>query len=287
MDCEKINPISFKISVTAWSLSDAAAGLHREEIARFWIHAPDDALEMLWDSVFGEATRLLMAQLTAGTGFSSGQLQLREELFGVMRQGFNQPGAVKVIIAAFLLSPPGTLTISDPETKMPAWLLPTYRQFYEIKPPASTPVPPQSTPSTLREFAANRIQLNRLLGLSNLYYIDPEDHEIRQDLQCLRLLLCQLILDCPPQELDSLFQPDLAERYWALVRSGIQNESILPDEEALQEIALSKPQELRSLLVALCYQLPNPSILDQVPVDMPGWFLSGCQELIAQAQFTA
>ena len=287
MDCEKISPISFKIFVTAWSLSDAAAGLHREEIARFWIHAPDDALEMLWDSVFGETTRLLISQLTPLTAFSSAELQLRAELFGVMRQGFNQPVAVKTMIAAFLLSPPGTLTISNPETKMPAWLLPTYRQVYEVTPPAEAPVITPSPPSTLQEFAASRIQLNRLLGLSNLYYIDPEDQEIRQDLQGLRMILCQLILDCPPQELDGLFQPDLADRYWALVRSGIQSEAILPAEETIKDFALSQPNDLRSLLVALCYQQPSPSILDQVPIDVPGWLLSSCLELMGQIQITA
>ena len=170
---------------------------------------------------------------------------------------------------------------------MPAWLLPTYRQTYAIQPPAAAPVLTQSTPSTLLEFAASRIQLNRLLGLSNLYYIDPKDEEIRQDLQSLRLLLCQLILACPPLELESIFSPDLADRYWALVRSGIQGVIILPDEEAIQDIALSQPQELRSLLVALCYQQPSPSILDQVPIDLPGWLLSGCLELMGQTKLTA
>ena len=268
----------------AWSLSEVAAGQYREEVARFWIHAPDDALEMLWDSVFGEATRLLIGQLTPLTAFSSGQLQLREELFGLMRQGFNQPGAVKTMIAAFLLSPPSTLTISDPETKMPTWLLPTYRQTYQIQPAAPAPVLSQSPPLTLQEFAANRIQLNRLLGLSNLYYIDPEDQEIRKDLQSLRLLLCQLILDCPGQKLEGLFQPELAERYWALVRSGIQTVPTLPDEETIKDFAFSKPDDLSSLLVALCYQQPSQSILDQFPINVPGWLLSGCQELIGQTE---
>ena len=273
--------------MTVWSLSDATAGQHREEVARFWIHAPDDALEMLWDSVFGETTRLLISQLTPLTAFSPAELQLREEMLGVMRQGFNQPGAVKTMITAFLLSPPGTLTISDPETKMPAWLLTIYRQIYEVTPPAAAPVITPSPPLTLQEFAASRIHLNRLQGLSNLYYIDPEDEEIRQDLQSLRLLLCQLILDCPPQELDGLFQPDLADRYWALVRSGIQTVPTLPDEKTIKDVAFCQPKDLRSLLVALCYKQPSPAILDQVPIDVPGWLLSGCLELMGQTQITA
>ena len=39
------------------------------------------------------------------------------------------------------------------------------------------------------ELVGNRIQLNRLLGLSNLYYIDPEDHEILQELRQVRMSL--------------------------------------------------------------------------------------------------
>ena len=268
-----------------WTLSNPATGLHREEIARFWVHAPEDALEMLWDSVFGEATRLLITQLTPLTAFSPAEMQLREELFEVMRQGFTQPGVVKVMIAAFLLSPPGTLQISAPETKMPAWLLSTYRQIYEIQPAA--PAPAQSPPSSLKEFAANRIQLNRMLGLSNLYYIDPEDQEICQDLQRLRLLLCQLILDCPALEIDELFKPELSVPYWALVQSGIQGETIQPYEEVIKNIAFSQPNDLPSLLVALCYQQPTPSMLDQVPIDVPGWLHTGCLELMGQTQITA
>ena len=43
--------------------------------------------------------------------------------------------------------------------------------------------------ATLHELVGNRIQLNRLLGLSNLYYIDPEDQEILQELRQVRLSL--------------------------------------------------------------------------------------------------
>ena len=43
----------------------------------------------------------------------------------------------------------------------------------------------------------NRIQLNRLLGLSNLYYIDPEDEEILQELRQVRMSLIEAIERCP------------------------------------------------------------------------------------------
>ena len=71
-------------------------------------------------------------------------------------------------------------------------------------------------PSTLQELVGNRIQLNRLLGLSNLYYIDPEDQEILQELRQVRLSLIEAIERCPESELEGLWATDLGDRYWAL-----------------------------------------------------------------------
>ena len=75
-------------------------------------------------------------------------------------------------------------------------------------------------PATLQELVGNRIQLNRLLGLSNLYYIDPEDQEILQELRQVRMSLIEAIERCPEHELESIWGTDLGDRYWALVRSG-------------------------------------------------------------------
>ena len=103
--------------------------------------------------------------------------------------------AVQLLIVNFLYSPPGLLRIQNPEANIPSWLLPDYQSLYENVPsmPAAAPaaqVPSQAQkvpetslpkpdfgvfPATLQELVGNRVQLNRLLGLSNLYYIDPED----------------------------------------------------------------------------------------------------------------
>ena len=52
----------------------------------------------------------------------------------------------------------------------------------------------------------NRIQLNRLLGLSNLYYIDPEDEEILNELRQVRMSLIEAIERCPEQELERIWE---------------------------------------------------------------------------------
>ena len=93
-------------------------------------------------------------------------------------------------------------------------------------------------PDTLQELVGNRIQLNRLLGLSNLYYIDPDDQEILQELRQVRLSLIGAIERCPESELETIWATDLGDRYWALVRSGIQKESLTPAEDQKKQAAI-------------------------------------------------
>ena len=52
------------------------------------------------------------------------QIALRNRLGEFLRGGFQQPGAVKAVLATFLLSPPGQFRIINPESHLPSWLIP-------------------------------------------------------------------------------------------------------------------------------------------------------------------
>ena len=301
----------------AWTVTSAVAGNKRDELAQFWLAAPEDVVESLWNSHVGEATRQLTAQLTPTTYLPPEQVALREKLGAVLQQGLQQPGAIKTLIANFLFSPPGQLRIADPEANLPAWLVPGYRALYEqgsqgtipgtsptgmpqqvapTQPAVAAPEAPDFgvIPSSLREFASNRIQLNRLLGLSNLYYIDPEDQEIQQELRQLRLQLAQLILQCPEQELEAHFQGDFSDRYWALVRSGVQKEPLQAVEQQLREQVTQRlqpaqgggfgtPGAVNAFLVAMTLFEPGSMQVDQPQQKLPGWLLQGYHDVFAQA----
>ena len=304
--------------MNAWTVSSAVAGNRRDELAQFWLAAPDDILENLWQSPVGDATRQLVAQLTPSTYFTPAQVELRERLARELQQGLQQPGAIKRMIANFLFSPPGKLRIANPQANLPGWLVPGYAALYEQGQPgfvpqatqavrqAPTPMPVASPtpvtpkpdfgtfPSTLQEFANNRIQLNRLLGLSNLYYIDPQDQEILQELRQLRLQLSQLILSCPEQQLEGVFGGDLADRYWALVRSGVQKEALQPAEEQLKNAVTTKlspssgggfgiPGAVNAFLVAMAFYEPSSMQVEGAEHKLPGWLLPGYREVFAQA----
>lgn len=289
----------------AWSVSSAVAGNRRDELARFWLAAPDDVLESLWHSAVGEATRQLVARLTPSSYFTPEQVELRNRLACELQGGLQQPGALKRMIANFLFSPPGQLRIANAQANLPAWLVPGYAALYEqgqavaAAPPQPTPVTAPrpdfgALPTTLKEFASNRIQLNRLLGLSNLYYIDPEDQEILTELRQLRLQFCQLVLKQPEQDLERLFSGDLADRYWALVRSGIQNEALDASEIQLRDAVTQRlqpsqgggfgtPGALNAFLVAMAFFAPGSMQVQDAEVKLPSWLLPGYREVFAAA----
>jgi hypothetical protein len=273
--------------MNAWTLLDAITGNRRDELARFWINAPDDALEHLWCGPIGVATKNLIGQLTPNTQFSQAQLQLRGQLAERLKQGLRQPGALKLMMASFLFMPPGKLKIVHPELNFPAWLLPDYRLLYEQQ---TSPQPQAGTvtsldfPASLGDFATNRIQLNRLLGLSNLYYIDPEDKEILQELRELRLKLARLILEAPADQVRQTFSSELGDRYIALLRSGIQCEDLLPAEETLTKELLQRlpswPQyqndkglDASSFIVAMGFFEPKLWASGLMNSKAPDWIL--------------
>ena len=139
----------------------------------------------------------------------------------------------------------------------------------------------------------NRIQLNRLLGLSNLYYIDPEDQEILHELRQVRLSLIEAIERCPEQQLESIWATDLGDRYWALVRSGIQKEAMTPTEEQKKHAVTQKlnpasgggfgtPGAINAVLVAMVLFEPGTMKFNDAEQKLPAWLLPSYQQIFAQ-----
>ena len=148
-------------------------------------------------------------------------------------------------------------------------------------------------PSTLQELVANRLQLNRLLGLSNLYYIDPDDQEIVAELSDLRRQFVDAIKLCPESELEQLWGTELGERYWALVRSGFQKEPLNADDENRKQQAVNMlnpglgggfgtPGSLNAFLIVMVYFLPGSMKVDDASRKIPSWLLSGYEEIFAK-----
>ena len=299
--------------IKPWRLDSSDFAAQRQRLAEFWLAAPEDYLESLWRSPLGTTTCQLVQRLKPSSNFSSDEVSLRDRLNEILRKGLERPGCVQVLISTFLFSPPGLFSIQGPERYLPEWLLSDYHKLYsqaaqEQEPkvfsstavndsPLSPAVSPTSPdfgffPATLQDLQANRLQLNRLLGLSNLYYIDPEDHEIRLELEKIRNEFSIAILNCVESELESLWQSDLGDRYWALVRSGIQKEPLDGQAQAIKDQVTHKltpstgggfgqPGAVNAMLVAMLYFVPGSMKVDGADQKLPGWLLPGYKEIFA------
>ena len=288
-----------------WSLSSCANLNQRDQLAAFWLAAPEDFLPTLWSSPVGEATKAMVRALKADTVFSSEQVALRNAVGQRLSAGLQAPMAIKLLLANFLYSPPGLLKIADAASQLPDWLLADYRALYEhaastdqTQPSAqaATELPQPDFgvfPSTLQELVGNRIQLNRLLGLSNLYYIDPEDKEILHELRQVRMSLIEAIESCPEQQLQGIWETDLGDRYWALVRSGIQAEAMTPTEEMKKHAVTEKlnpsagggfgtPGAINAVLVAMVLFEPCSMRISDAEHKLPAWLLPSYQQIFAK-----
>jgi len=294
------------LPIEPWALSHCVAQQQRDQLLRFWLAAPADQLEALWNAGFGQVSRALIQQLTSDHAFTPEQVSLREAIGARLNQGgLSQPLAPQLMLANFLLSPPGLLRINNADQFFPAWLSAAYRDLYESAPrpastaPSATPPAPQAPdfgtfPASLQELVGNRIQLNRLLGLSNLYYIDPEDQEIRHELEQVRSALADAIDRCPESALEQLWATDLGDRYWALVRSGIQKEELGGADNSRKQAAVARldsnggggfgtPGATNAFLIAMLYFLPGSMRVDGAEHKLPAWLLPHYQQVFAQA----
>ena len=294
------------IPVQPWLSSQALSRGDRDHLARFWLAAPEDLLETFWTGALGEATRGLIQQLNPQFPFTTDQVEFRDELNKILQKGLDQPCACQTLLATFLYSPRGKFKIASPDKWLPAWLLPHYLALYEdgfseqpisAEATALSDVPEPDFgefPSSLQELLTNRIQLNRMLGLSNLYYIDPEDQEICQELMQLRQQFSAALKACNETELESLFATDLGDRYWAMVRSGIQKESMSQEDERIKQEAVvrllpsegggfGKPGAVNAFLVAMLFYVPGTMKVDDAEEKVPAWLLEGYKEVFAKS----
>ena len=194
--------------------------------------------------------------------------------------GCETPEGWAVLLALFPFFPPDQLKVEDAAAKLPSWLHTLYAARYEASEPSQPALSNTGNPAF-----EDRIFLNRILGLSNLYYIDPEDQEILQELREVRLQTVQLILSVGRDELGRQFQSDFGDRFWAMAQSGIQKENLDANEvqqrDAIQRWLSETPNSLHQdggiqrFAAVLLFSPPGSVRLADPNSNLPAWFLDG------------
>ena len=123
----------------SWTTSSASSAEGcRDELIQFWLSSPVDLLETLWELKFGKLTIACINDLTPSFSFSPEQVDLRNRIGAFLSEnGLSHPLAQNLMLANFLLSPPGLLKINNVSTYFPVWLVEIYNSIYESSSDAS------------------------------------------------------------------------------------------------------------------------------------------------------
>tara|TARA_Y100001954_G_scaffold183900_1_gene196286 strand:- start:307 stop:1173 length:867 start_codon:yes stop_codon:yes gene_type:complete len=260
------------------------------ELSHFLAKAPTDFLEPLLSSPFGRVYRLFLDRCCKEQLSGTAAENRRNELSQQLRQvGCETPEGWAVLLALFPFFPPDQLKVEDAAAKLPSWLHELYLARYQ----APDTSPPPESPAGSSAFE-DRIFLNRILGLSNLYYIDPEDQEILQELREVRLQTVQLMISTGSDELGRQFQSDFGDRFWAMAQSGVQKEALDANEvqqrDAMQQWLSQTPNSLHQdggiqrFAAVLLFNPPGTVRLADPDRNLPAWFTDGYKRYCSMAQ---
>ncbi|MEB3241804.1 MAG: hypothetical protein VKJ31_07155, partial [Synechococcus sp.] len=262
-------------------------------ISQFFLHAPSDFLEPLIASPFGRVYKLFLERCCreklSGTSSESQRNQLSQQL---RQTGCDNPAGWATLLALFPYFPHNQLKVEDALSKLPRWLYELYEARYEQNNGGTVSTDQPSAPTGQPAFN-DRIFLNRMLGLSNLYYIDPEDQEILQELREVRLQTVELMLSVDRDELARQFQADFGDRFWAMAQSGVQKETLdsreISQRDALQNWLSTTPQSLHQdggiqrFAAVLLFNPPGSVRLADPDRNLPAWFAEGFKRFCSMA----
>gem|GEM_PF-3342703 len=274
------------------SIADALR-LIRQQVGQIWAQTPFEHLEALYRSEFGRRYVILLESGYQHEPLRPEEESVVQELTGLIGQGIDRYPGLNALLAIMMYLPPGKMQVRNAAERLPAWLLPDYQRIFEagaaqapspIAPPppaapaapAPSPIaPPAPPPASITE---DMVFLNRFLGCSNLYEIDPDDPETVAELRHLRRQVAEFWLTVPADRLETTFNTEFGRRYGSFLKSGFQREPLTEEERNIlvrlaETVArgLEQPGGLNAFLGAMMYYAPGQMQVKDAATRLPGW----------------
>jgi predicted O-linked N-acetylglucosamine transferase (SPINDLY family)/GT2 family glycosyltransferase len=256
----------------------------RKQIADFWLNVSVENLENAYKGDSGKSYQILLA-----SGFQHQPMMEDEQIFlqqlTQISKGLVHPKALNALLAAMLYFPPGTMRIPEARNRLPQWLIGDYEQVFEPE----NAVNYQSSSELLAQYIQSPQFVNQLLGCVNLYRIDSSDASVVLELRQLRKQLADFWLTVPPEKLETFYQGEVRKGYQAILKSGLQAESMTEAEqkflEQLTEISkgLVHPQAINALLGAMLYFVPGKMRVTDANTRLPKWLIDDYEKVFESA----
>lgn len=278
----------------------------RHRLSSFWLSAPADALQGLYEGPIGHHQRILLQSNLSDYPLADDEKAWKTQLIQNLNATHERPQVLNTLLALMSYGPFKQSEVDLEDLVIPDWLLSDLIQVCPFvaarqrqRPiaqlssgQAEVQLKPDQLPvlATLREHDAltwlkTPEVFQRLTALLNLYVIDPGDPVTLNELAEARRILCQLFLDVDPSDLFTLYQGEAGHLLKAMASSGFSTVVVGDlDREAKAVIStlvedLSVPLAMNGLVSALLYFPANKIELEGGDRLIPEWLCHEMAEL--------
>ena len=295
---------------TAELMLEARYGRHC--LSRLWLEAPVDQLPELWHSPIGALQRQLIASPLRQQPLSRDERRWRHRLLEAISS--REPAADRwnhlLALLAYLES--NQLPEAVGADALPSWLgeLSDWCPRRQHEPrallsPSAEVSEPDSAPAAeelprliatggqeLLEQLSQESSQKRGLGLIRLLQVDPDDQEVIDELQALRLMLAQLLLDVDQDSLETLYRSPIGDLYRQLVQSSLCRRELTASDQAHRDQLMQLLHEAETgrdeaLLLAVALFHPIERIeINLNSFDLPAWMPGAWRELSGETPAT-
>ncbi|MGC9524185.1 MAG: glycosyltransferase [Limnospira sp.] len=256
----------------------------RRVMAEYWLNQPPEKLETLYQQPIGKGYQILLNRGIQKEPLADSEQVLVNQL-AKAATGLKQPNSINCLMVVMLYCQPGKMLVRDALNRLPGWLYPDYQRIFENAEAIAqiqqvVTAQQQPKPQIAEELSPAAIQLdhsqfiNRAIGCTKLFHIDPTDAGIATELRQLRWKMAHFWLNLPDEQLEKTYDRDMGDAYRSLLYSRLQQELLTQQEwDFLQNLAaylrrgLEVPRSIHYLMAAMLYyrpeqiQIQNPSQL--------------------------
>ena len=147
----------------------------------------------------------------------------------------------------------------------------------ENRPTAARPRPRRPPPPSNDDHPSSQAFINRTIGCCNIYYIDPTEQPIIEELRQLRRQLVDHWLSLPSDQLPLAYNSEIGKAFKAILKSNLQREPLTPEEQQYRQqlteqgAGLKQPQALNALMGAMLYYPADEMKVRDAQTRLPDW----------------
>ena len=277
-----------------------AARLARHRLSTFWMSAPVDQLQSLYEGDFGALQQQLLDGPLVRQGLAKDERAWVQQLRDLLDDPHQQCRQLNMLLALLPYIQPGQFSIQSPSEKVPDWFLDDYIRYCEpdlevqrdqpagLLEPSPEPMDPLTDRRGEEAMAWFRDaeMIHQIKSLIEAFQADSSSDEQFEELAGLRVVLAQLWLDVEPTQLQTLWHTPAGEITKALIQADLGRRLLdEQDQRARHQLAgrardLSQP-DAPAVILAMMLFYPIERIGFKTTAQLPSWFVSVLRESFA------